>query len=151
MPDASKLVKPTLLHSIRVGVSLYSYGYSEKIVVAGFLHDLVEDADITIEEIENKFGIEIARLVEVETKDSTIQDEIEKADRLINKLLVFGVDALIIKAADLLDNLILYKKRNDEKAINKLMRMSVNLLKNKPRSLDGELFDNLSREINFVG
>lgn len=151
MPDASKLVKPTLLHSIRVGVSLYNYGYSENIVIAGFLHDLVEDAGITIEEIETKFGVEVSRLVKVETKDSSIQDEIEKADNLINKLLEFGEDALIIKASDLLDNLILYKKSGDEKAINKLTRMSTNLLLNKPQTLQGDLFDKLANEINFVG
>lgn len=150
MPDASKLVKPTLFHSIRVGISLYRHNYTENIVIAGLLHDLVEDANISIAEIENKFGIEISKLVEVETKDSSITDEIEKADHLIEKLLKFGNDALIIKAADLLDNLILYKKRNDDKAINKLTRMSINLLKNKPDSLKGDLFDLLAKEINFV-
>lgn len=151
MPDASKLVKPTLFHSIRVGVTLHNFGYSEDIVIAGFLHDLVEDADVSIEEIEKKFGPKVSKLVEVETKDPTIQGEIEKADHLINKILQFGDDALVVKAADLLDNLTLYKNRNDEKALSKLTRMSTNLLVNKPSSLSGELFDRLSREINFVG
>ncbi|MFZ3301562.1 MAG: HD domain-containing protein [Microgenomates group bacterium] len=151
MPDASKLVKPTLLHSLRVGLVLHSYGYSGNVVVAGLLHDLVEDANVTIKEIETEFGIEVAKLVEVETKDPDIQDEIEKADHLIDKLLKFGEDALVIKASDLLDNLVLYKKRDDSKAIYKLTRMSINLLKNKPQSLKGDLFDTLANEINFVG
>jgi (p)ppGpp synthase/HD superfamily hydrolase len=150
MPNASNLVKPTLFHSIRVGVSLHDNGYSEDIVIAGFLHDLVEDAGISVEEIEKKFGTKVSKLVEAETKDSTIQDEIEKADHLISKLLEFGNDALIIKAADLLDNLILYKNRKEEKAIAKLTRMSNNLLGNKPSSLGGELFNRLAQEINFV-
>ncbi len=151
MPNASKLVKPTLFHSIRVGMSLYSYGYPENLVIAGLLHDLVEDANITVKEIESEFGFEIAKLVEVETKDPSILDEMEKADHLIEKLLKYGDDALIIKAADLIDNLILYKKRNDNKAIIKLTRMSTNLLKNKPVSLNGDLFDKLANEINYCG
>lgn len=35
--------KPSLFHSIRVGTHLFEQGYEKNIVIAGFLHDIIED------------------------------------------------------------------------------------------------------------
>lgn len=43
--------KPVILHSTRVGMDLYDRGYEQHVVIAGFLHDLLEDTDATAEEI----------------------------------------------------------------------------------------------------
>ena len=55
--------KPMIIHPISVGMLLEEYGYDEKIVAAGYLHDVVEDTKYTIEDIRNEFGEEIANLV----------------------------------------------------------------------------------------
>lgn len=42
---------------------LEEYGYDEPVVVAGYLHDVVEDTKYTIEDIKREFGNEVANLV----------------------------------------------------------------------------------------
>lgn len=55
--------KPMIMHPIGVGQLLESFGYDDNVVAAGYLHDVVEDTKYTIEEIERKFGKDIATLV----------------------------------------------------------------------------------------
>ena len=59
--------KPVILHSIRVAHFLYEYDYPEETIIAATLHDLVEDTDCTIIQIEEHFGREVARLVAANT------------------------------------------------------------------------------------
>ena len=55
--------KPMVMHPIGVGDLLESYGYDDNVVAAGYLHDVVEDTNFTIEDINKYFGSEIAFLV----------------------------------------------------------------------------------------
>ncbi len=96
--------KPVILHSIRVANTLYELGYDEKIILGALLHDVVEDSSITIEDLENDFDIEIARLVDSLTEDKGINDRIIRDKSLIDKSVKYGFDSLIIKCADILDN-----------------------------------------------
>lgn len=90
MPDAEDLEKPTLFHSIRVGVHLYNLGYSREICLAGLLHDVVEDADITKDDIEEEFGSEVALLVKANTKDEDLENKYED---LIERCVLAGEGA----------------------------------------------------------
>ena len=67
----------------------------------GYLHDAVEDTDITLDQIKEKFGDRVAKAVEVETwkKGSG-----EKYDDYINRL-THNRDAIKVKLADMSDNL----------------------------------------------
>lgn len=55
--------KPMIMHPIGVGQLLESFGYDDNVVAAGYLHDVVEDTNYTIEDIEKEFGKDIANLV----------------------------------------------------------------------------------------
>lgn len=55
--------KPMVIHPINVGNILEEYGFDENVVAAGYLHDVVEDTKYTKEDIEEKFGSDIASLV----------------------------------------------------------------------------------------
>ena len=55
--------KPMIIHPIGVGKLLESFGYDDNVVVAGYLHDVVEDTKYTIQDIEREFGKDIASLV----------------------------------------------------------------------------------------
>ena len=55
---------PYIEHPMAVAWILDRQGFDEQVVVAGLLHDLVEDTEITLESIRNTFGDEVARLVE---------------------------------------------------------------------------------------
>jgi (p)ppGpp synthase/HD superfamily hydrolase len=69
-----------VLHSIAVAELLLEIGRSAKEITAGVLHDVVEDTNVTLIEIEEEFGSEIAFLVDGMTKvfESIDIKEIEK-------------------------------------------------------------------------
>ncbi len=96
--------KPVVLHSIRVALYLYDQGYGRDIVVAAVLHDLLEDSDTTPQQIEREFGPEVARLVAANSFDRDIADEEERDREMLARCGENGRAAILIKAADILDN-----------------------------------------------
>ena len=96
-----------LLHSIRVGLSLQQEGYSREIVLAGLLHDVVEDTRRTVDDVRSRFGSEVARLVEANTVNK-VMDRLERSREVMYRAKRVGRDALVVKAADLEDNLRFY-------------------------------------------
>ena len=70
--------KPVIAHSIQVGGKLLELGMPDEIILAGFLHDLIEDSATTAQDIAQEFGEEVARLVQVLTFDETIADREER-------------------------------------------------------------------------
>ncbi len=101
---SGKNPKPVILHSIRTGLHLYNFNYDKDIVVATILHDIIEDTDINIEEIELKFGKKIAELIEANSFDESIKDKTERYKENFECCRKVGKDALIVKAADIFDN-----------------------------------------------
>lgn len=55
---------PYIVHPFSVAMILSQVGYSEEVVVAGVLHDTVEDTDLTLDEIREHFGTRVADIVE---------------------------------------------------------------------------------------
>ena len=97
--------KPVLLHSFKVAMILYEFNYSEDIVIAGALHDLIEDTDASYEDICNTYGEKIAKIVEAVSFNPKIKDKVVQARMMYEKCLENGYEALIVKCADLLDNI----------------------------------------------
>ncbi len=54
---------PYLTHPVHVAVILLRHGSSEELVLAGLLHDLVEDCGVDVATVGQAFGAEVARLV----------------------------------------------------------------------------------------
>jgi (p)ppGpp synthase/HD superfamily hydrolase len=54
---------PYIVHPVAVGMILLQAGFSEEVVAAGILHDVIEDSPVTREEIREKFNGRIAELV----------------------------------------------------------------------------------------
>ncbi len=96
--------KPVILHSTRVGMDLYDRGYEQHVVVAGFLHDLLEDTDVTAEEIRSAFGEDVAGIVAAASFDERIDDYLDRCFDIYERCFERGRDAVVVKAADLLDN-----------------------------------------------
>jgi (p)ppGpp synthase/HD superfamily hydrolase len=59
-------------HPLQVAKLLEQAGYDEEVVAAGLLHDVVEDSNIGLDEIESRCGSEVRRLVSAMTEDATI-------------------------------------------------------------------------------
>ena len=106
--------KPVIIHSIRTGLYLYHQNHAQDVVVAAMLHDLIEDTDVTIGDIETEFGPEVARLVAANSFDSAIPHRNERDIDMLNRCKQGGRWALLIKAADILDNSAYFRLRFEE-------------------------------------
>jgi hypothetical protein len=101
---------PYVVHVIRVAEILDRFGYSEDVVVAGFLHDSVEDTDTTFNEIEAEFGERAAALVQKASEPDKSLDWETRKQHTIDRLQVEAdPDALALVAADKLDNVLALK------------------------------------------
>ncbi len=106
--------KPVIFHSLRVGLYLFDCKYNVSIVVAGLLHDVVEDSDVTFAEINEAFGPNVTEIVRANTIDATSGDRTKQGQLRIQQCLKSGKEALIIMAADMLDNTHYLDPRRDE-------------------------------------
>ncbi len=104
MKDGYDNDKPLIVHSLRVGLRLLELDQSQDVVVAGVLHDIVEDTSCAIEEIEQEFGRGVADLVLALTQEK-IEDYKERWSVLLNKIKKVGKDAMIIKVVDFCENI----------------------------------------------
>lgn len=101
--------EPYILHPISVAeICAREIGLGPTAICAALLHDVVEDTTITLEDIREKFGDVIARMVDGLTKlDSAYQEESQQAANFKKVLstLVVDVRIVLIKMADRLHNM----------------------------------------------
>lgn len=135
--------KPILFHDIRVGVYLYENGYAEDIVLAGVLHDAIEWSQANEQMLKKEFGDKVVKLVLASTKDDSITDKEEKTTELIQRCIKNGQDALIVKAADIMDSFKWYASQNNEGELRYCMRNANAIFKFKPESFNDEIFNEL--------
>ncbi len=101
---SGKSTKPMLLHGLRTGLYLKERGYGKEVAIAGLLHDLLEDAGVPFGEIERAFGKRVAALVQAASFDPEVTDKKERYQQTLERCKKLGKDALVVKAADILDN-----------------------------------------------
>ena len=99
-----------IYHPIAVAGLLRDLGGSPVMIAAGFLHDVVEDTEVTIEEIEDRFGEEVRRLVEGVTKLSKINFKSKTESQAENFRRMFlamaqDIRVIVVKLADRLHNM----------------------------------------------
>jgi len=95
---------PYFSHPKRVAEILTSNGCSEKVIIAGLLHDTLEDTDTTKEEIGKLFGEDILLIVEAESEDKTRTWK-ERKQTTIDNLPNVSFEAKLVCCADKLANL----------------------------------------------
>lgn len=101
---------PYITHTLGVAFILASLHTSPATIMAGFLHDTIEDTNTTKEEITEKFGAEVAFLVESLTKITRLSDfhnsDFQAEDhRKIFIAMAKDIRVIIIKLADRLHNM----------------------------------------------
>ena len=102
--------EPYIVHPVNVAYTIADLGLDEKTICAALLHDVVEDTDATLEDIENEFGKEIAEMVDGVTKLKQIKYasiEEHQVENYRKMFLAMGKDirVIIIKLADRLHNM----------------------------------------------
>lgn len=109
----------SILHSVRVGLYLQQHGAAREVVLAGLLHDVVEDTSATIEDVEVRFGGRVANPVSAMTLDEELESQARNRDS-VDRCILLGRDALLIKAADLVDNLRFYLSEANPQRLEQL-------------------------------
>ena len=101
---------PYIVHPVAVADLLRDIGASAPVIAAGFLHDVVEDTDLTADQLEQHFGSEVRSLVEGVTKlgglHFTNRTEAQ-AENLRKMFLAMASDirVVLVKLADRLHNM----------------------------------------------
>lgn len=97
--------EPYINHPIMVAEILELAGFSDEVVAAGYLHDVVEDTFVDIEEIHKLFGKQVSDLVSSHSEDKSLTWEQRKA-HTIKSLKTGTKDQKALIAADKYANLI---------------------------------------------
>lgn len=111
--------KPLLLHSVRVGLKLLELNQPSSVVSAGILHDLLEDTNCTLEQIEKEFGKKVAGLVMALSQEK-IKDYKKRWHILLKKIKKAGKQAMLIKVIDIQDNAKFLPLVKDKKILNQI-------------------------------
>jgi len=98
--------EPYIVHPEEVAELVRSVPHTEEMLAAAWLHDTVEDTDVTLFDIAGKFGIEVATLVEWLTDVSGPADGNRAKRKAKDRSHVAGAppDAKTVKLADLISN-----------------------------------------------
>lgn len=98
--------EPYISHPFSVAGLVSSVTDNPYMVTASFLHDVVEDTDITLQHIRTEFGIKVSELVENLTDISVIKDGNRSVRKAIDREHTSNAspEAKTVKLADLIDN-----------------------------------------------
>ena len=117
--------EPYIIHPVSVAIILAELELDKESIIAGILHDIVEDTDTTLDDIKKEFGDEVALLVDGVTKLTQLsysKDKVEiQAENLRKMFLAMAKDirVILIKLSDRLHNLRTLEYMSTEKQYEK--------------------------------
>jgi (p)ppGpp synthase/HD superfamily hydrolase len=91
---------PFVTHPVEVACLLHEAGYSDDVVAAGVLHDVIEETDANQRELEERFGSNVADLVAAVSDDPSIEDDARRKAALREQVAKAGECAVAVFAAD---------------------------------------------------
>ena len=106
-----------IFHPFTVGMILQRADANTNTVIAGILHDVVEDTNFKLEDIQQEFGKEIAQIV-FEVSENKVLPWKERKIDAINKIKTASLEGKLVECADKIHNLetlyALLKERGEE-------------------------------------
>ncbi|MGI6527734.1 MAG: RelA/SpoT family protein [Caldicoprobacterales bacterium] len=112
--------EPYSIHPLAVANILADLGMDVNTIISGLLHDTIEDTGVTREELEEKFGSEVAEMVDGVTKLSRLSYKTKEEQQVENLRKMFlamakDIRVIIIKLSDRLHNLRTLEYIDEEK------------------------------------
>jgi (p)ppGpp synthase/HD superfamily hydrolase len=105
---------PYIVHPLRVATILLENDCCDATVIAGILHDTVEDTSVKLPKISDRFGEDVVRIVKGVSEDKSLSWEERKA-HTIESMKTAPMDVLLVTCADKLDNI---QSIRDDLALN---------------------------------
>jgi len=129
---------PYVVHPLTVGLILASAGAKEDVIVAGILHDTIEDSleekKVTYEIIKEGFGVAIADLVLSVTEQDKTKSWEDRKREAIEHVKAFSQESLLLKSADVLSNtteMLEDYKQNGEAVFKNFGAAKADIIKNR--------------------
>ncbi len=150
--DSGHNPKPVILHSIRTGMKLLEYGYRKELIIAGLLHDVLEDSDAEESDINELFGEEVTKLVKAVTFKEEIGHDLDKYINAVQKQKISaGKDACIIDTADRFTNLPYFVLAQNNELFSWLIKKAETSIKMMKDLLKNEaIYNDLKKEFSKV-
>jgi len=114
---------PYIVHPVEVAKILISLNLDTTSVVAGLLHDVVEDCNVSVSEIKKEFGSDVTKIVDGLTKIEGLDFNIPNAEAKIESIrkmilaMASDIRVILVKLADRLHNMRTLSHLKDEKKI----------------------------------
>ena len=120
--------EPYIIHPISVAYIIDEWGFDTESIMAGFLHDTVEDTDVTYQDVEGRFGKSVADLVDGVTKLGHVvyqSREEEQMEDLRKMFIAMAKDirVIVIKLADCTHNIRTIEFKSVEKQRKKALEI----------------------------
>ncbi|MFW9989603.1 MAG: HD domain-containing protein [Candidatus Odinarchaeota archaeon] len=143
---------PYVVHPIRITAILRAAGFNEfdheDLIIAALFHDLLEDTDTDLKEIESHFGTKISQIVIELTKPEGAKGR--KKDNWLENFINNSKEAKVIKLADRIDNILDMQDIWDAEKQRSYLDQAKIILKScgKANKQLAQKLDNLIKEIS---
>jgi len=136
----------TVEHPIAVAELLRADRQPTSVVVTGLLHDVLEDTDVTVTELRDRFGEQITRWVEALTQDPSIEKYGRRKAALRKQVVTGGPEVAAVTLADKLAKLRLARAAPPSRKLTHY-RATLDAVENRygPTRLSEQLREELDR------
>ncbi|MFD3445879.1 HD domain-containing protein [Microbacteriaceae bacterium 4G12] len=96
---------PYITHPFTVAILLLKADCEDEVVMAGLLHDTIEDTDLTYEELQAQFGVRVASIVKECSEQDKSKSWEERKQSTLRNLETISIEACMVVCADKLHNI----------------------------------------------